>query len=98
LIVETLLDIGVAILRLIPLILIFYIPALIGMAIWSERGEGYRMKAILWFAIGFGAIVALHVLFRSVSAVQMAEVVVLSLLQIAVALSLAAVTVYKLAD
>jgi hypothetical protein len=98
LIVETLLDIGVAILRLIPLILIFYIPALIGMAIWSERGEGYRMKAILWFAIGFGAIVALHVLFRSVSAVQVAEVVVLSLLQIAVALSLAAVTVYKLAD
>ena len=97
-IVETLLDIGVAILRLIPLILIFYIPALIGMAIWSERGEGYRMKAILWFAIGFGAIVALHVLFRSVSAVQVAEVVVLSLLQIAVALSLAAVTVYKLAD
>ena len=89
---------GVGILRLIPLILVFYIPALIGMAIWSERGEGYRVKAILWFAIGFGAIVALHVLFRSVSAVQVAEVVVLSLLQIAAALSLAALTVYKLAD
>jgi hypothetical protein len=93
-----LLDIGVAVLRLIPLILVFYIPALIGMAIWSERGEGYRVKAVLWFVIGFGAIVALHVLFRSVSAVQVAEVVGLSLLQIAVALSLAALTVYKLAD
>jgi hypothetical protein len=92
------LDMGVGILRLIPLILVFYIPALIGMAIWSERGPGYRIKAILWFAIGFGAIVALHVLFRSVSAVQVVEVVGISLLQIAVALSLASLTVYKLAD
>jgi len=92
------LEIGVGILHLIPLILVFYIPALIGMAIWSERGEGYRVNAILWFAIGFGAIVALHLLFRSVSAVQVAEVVGLSLLQITVALSLAALTVYKLAD
>lgn len=95
---DTLLDIGVGILHLIPLILVFYIPALIGMAIWSERGEGYRVKAVLWFAIGFGAIVALHVLFRSVSAVQVAEVVGLSLVQMAVALYLAALTVYKLAD
>ena len=92
------LDIGVGILHLIPLILVFYIPALIGMAIWSERGEGYRVKAMLWFVIGFGAIVALHILFRSVSAVQVAEVVGLSLVQVAVALYLAALTVYKLAD
>ncbi|HEX6710130.1 MAG TPA: hypothetical protein VF068_07325 [Rubrobacter sp.] len=95
---DTPLDIGVGILHLIPLILVFYIPALIGMAIWSERGEGYRVKAILWFSIGFGAIVALHILFRSVSAVQVAEVVGLSLVQMAVALYLAALTVYKLAD
>ena len=92
---ETVLDIGVGILRLVPLILGFYIPALFGMAIWSERGEGYRIKAILWFAIGFGAIVAVHVLFRSDSAVQ---VVGVSVIQIAVALCLAALTVYKLAD
>jgi hypothetical protein len=92
---ETVLDIGVGILRLVPLILAFYIPALFGMAIWSERGEGYRIKAILWFAIGFGAIVALHVLFRGVSAVQ---VVGVSVVQIAAALCLAALTVYKLAD
>ena len=92
---ETVLDIGVGILRLVPLILAFYIPALFGMAIWSERGEGYRFKAMLWFAIGFGAIVALHVLFRSASAVQ---VVGVSVVQIAAALCLAALTVYKLAD
>ena len=93
---ETILDIGVVILRLIPLILAFYIPALFGMATWSEGG---RTRAILWFAIGFGAIVAVQVLlFSSVSAVQMVGVVALSLVQIAVALSLAVLTVYKLAD
>jgi len=95
---ETLLDIGVGILHLMPLILAFYIPALLGMATWSERGEGYRIKALLWFAIGFGAIVAVHVLFRSASAVQVAEVLGLSLIEIAVALYLAALTVNRLAD
>jgi hypothetical protein len=92
---ETMLDIGVGILRLIPLILAFYVPALLGMATWSERD---RAKAILWFAIGFGAIVAVQVLFSSVSAVQVTGVVGLSLAQIAAALCLAALTVYKLAD
>ncbi|CAA9466880.1 MAG: hypothetical protein AVDCRST_MAG58-3591 [uncultured Rubrobacteraceae bacterium] len=92
---ETVLDIGVGILRLVPLILAFYIPALFGMAVWSERGEGYRIKAILWFAIGFGAIVALQVLFTGAPAVQVAGV---SMVQIAAALCLAALTVYKLAD
>jgi hypothetical protein len=92
---ETMLDIGVGILRLIPLILAFYIPALLGMATWSE---GDRTKATLWFAIGFGAIVAVQVVFSSVSALQVAGLVGLSLVQIAAALSLAALTVYKLAD
>ena len=92
---ETMLDIGVGILRLIPLILAFYIPALFGMATWSE---GDRTRAILWFAIGFGALVAVQILFSSVSAVQMIGVVALSMVQIAAALSLAAITVYKLAD
>jgi hypothetical protein len=92
---ETMLDIGVGILRLIPLILAFYIPALLGMATWSEGG---RTRAILWFAIGFGAIVAVQVLFSSVSAIQVAGIVGLSLVQIAAALCLAALTVYKLAD
>ena len=95
---EILLDAGVGILHLIPLILAFYIPALLGMAIWSERGKGYRIKATLWFAIGFGAIVAMHVLFRSASAVQVAGVIGQSLIQIAIALYLAALTVNKLAD
>jgi heme A synthase len=92
---ETMLDIGVGILRLIPLILAFYVPALLGTATWSE---GDRTKAILWFAIGFGAIVAVQILFSSVSAVQIVWVVALSLVQMAAALSLAALTVYKLAD
>ena len=88
-------DTGVGILRLIPLILAFYIPALLGMATWSE---GDRTKAILWFAIGFGAIVAVQVLFSSVSAIQVAGIVGLSLVQMTTALGLAALTVYKLAD
>ena len=92
---ETILDTGVVILRLIPLILAFFIPALFGMATWSE---GDRTRATLWFAIGFGAIVAVQILFSSVSAVQMVWVVALSLVQMAAAFSLAALTVYKLAD
>jgi hypothetical protein len=92
---ETMLDLALGILRLIPLILAFYIPALFGMATWSE---GDRTRAILWFATGFGAIVAVQILFSNVSAVQMVAIVALSLVQIATALSLAALTVYKLAD
>ena len=95
---DTLLDIGVVILSLIPLILLLYVPALLGMATWRERGEGYRVKAYLWFAMGFGAIVAVHVMLRSVSAVQIAEVIGLSLVQATIALGLARLTVYRLAD
>ena len=91
-------DIGVELLRLVPLILAFYIPALIGMAIWSERGEGYRIKALLWFAVGFGLIVAMHVVFTGASGIEALAILSLSLAQILVALSLAALTVYKLAD
>jgi Mn2+/Fe2+ NRAMP family transporter len=94
----TLLDIGIVILSLIPLILLFYVPALLGMATWRERGEGYRVKAFLWFAVGFGVIVAVHVMMRSVSAVQIAEVIGLSLVQATIALGLARLTVYRLAD
>jgi hypothetical protein len=96
--VETLLKIGVEVLRLVPLILAFYIPALLGVAIWKERGEGYRAKAFLTFALGFGAIVALQLLLRSVSVVQVVATMGLSLVQICAALALAALTVYKLAD
>ncbi len=95
---ETLLKLGIEVLRLVPLILIFYVPALLGVVIWKERGEGYRAKALLTFALGFGAIIALQVLFRSVSAMQVAATVGLSLVQISAALALAALTVYKLAD
>ena len=95
---ETLLKLAIEILRLVPLILAFYVPALLGVAIWKERGEGYRAKALLTFALGFGAIIAVQVLFRSVSAMQVAATVGLSLVQIAAALALAAITVYRLAD
>ena len=95
---DTLLDIGVGILHLIPLVLVLYVPALLGMATWSERGAGYRVKALLWFGIGFGLIVVVHIMIRNVSALQVAEVIGLSLVQVAIALGLARLTVYRLAD
>jgi hypothetical protein len=96
--VETLLKIGVEILRLVPLILVFYVPALLGVVILKERPGGYRIKAFLMFALGFGAIIAVQLVFRSVSAAQVAATMGLALVQIAAALGLAALTVYKLAD
>jgi hypothetical protein len=96
--VEVLLKLGVEVLRVVPLILAFYIPALLGVAIWKERGEGYRAKALLMFALGFGAIIAVQLLFHSASALQVATIIGLSLVQIAAALALAGLTVYKLAD
>ena len=95
---DTLLKIGVEVLGFVPLILAFYVPALLGVAIWKERGKGYRPKALLVFVLGFGAIIAVQLLFRSGSAAQVAATVGLSLVQIAAALALAALTVYKLAD
>ena len=95
---DTFIGFGVEVLRLVPLILAFYVPALIGMAILKERGESYRLKAALVFLAGFGGIVALQLLARSASALQVVETVGLSLVQIALALFFAALTVYKLAD
>jgi hypothetical protein len=95
---EILLQIVIEVLRLVPLILAFYIPALIGVVIWRERGEGYRMKTTLMFAVGFGALVGVQLLARSVSALQVALTLGLSLVLILVAVILAALTVYKLAD
>lgn len=95
---EILLKIGVEVLRLVPLILLFYIPALLGVVIWKERGEGYRAKSFFVFALGFGAIIAVQLLSRSASAAQVAASMGLSLVQVAAALVLATFTVYKLAD
>jgi len=95
---HTFISFGVEILRLVPLILAFYVPALIGVALLKERGEGYKVKAILVFVAGFGGIVAVQLLLRSASTLQAAQTVALSLLQIAAALFFAALTVYKLAD
>jgi hypothetical protein len=95
---DTFIGFGVEVLRLVPLILAFYIPALMGMALVKERGESYKIRAALVFAVGFGGLVALQLLLRSTSALQVTQTVMLSLLQIAVALFFAALTVYKLAD
>lgn len=95
---DTFIGVGIELLRLVPLIIAFYVPALLGMAILKERGESYRVKAILVFLIGFGGIVALQLLARSASTLQVAGTIGLSLAQIALALLLAALTVYKLAD
>ena len=89
---------GVELLRLVPLILAFYVPALLGMALLKERGEAYKAKASLVFAVGFGGVLATQLLLRSTSALQVTQTVVLSLLQIAAALFFATLTVYKLAD
>lgn len=95
---DTFIGLGVEVLRLVPVILAFYIPALMGVAILKERGESYRVKATLVFLVGFGGIVALHLLVRSGSALQIAETIGISLVQIVAALFFAALTVYKLAD
>ena len=95
---ETLLGFTIEALRLVPLILAFYVPALVGMALIKERGEGYRFKATLVFLAGFGCIITLQLLLRSVSTLQVIETIGLSLVQVAVALLCAALTVYKLAD
>ena len=95
---DSFIGLAVEILRLVPLILAFYIPALLGIAILKERGEGYRFKAAVVFALGFGGILFLRLVFRSASASQVAGALGVSAVQIALALVLAALTVYKLAD
>jgi hypothetical protein len=89
---------GVEVLRLVPLILAFYVPALMGLAVLKEHGESYKVKSALILVVGFGGIIALQFLLRSVSALQVVQTVGLSLVQISFALFLAALTVYKLAD
>jgi len=95
---EIITNTGLGLLRMMPLILLFYVPALPGMAILRERGGGYRVKAGMWFALGFGAIVAVQLLMTSATVFQAAQTLGLSLVYIAAALVLAALTVYRLAD
>ena len=95
---DTFIGVGIELLRLVPLIIAFYVPALLGMAILKERGESYRVKAALVFLVGFGGIVALQLLARSASTLQAAGTIGLSFVQIALALLFAGLTVYKLAD
>jgi hypothetical protein len=95
---DTFIGFGIEVLRLVPLILAFYVPALMGVVILKERGESYKIKAALIFLLGFGGIVGLQLLLRSASALQVTQTIGLSLVQIAAALLFAALTVYRLAD
>jgi uncharacterized membrane protein len=95
---EDVVDVVVVILRLVPMILAFYIPALIGTVIWRERDAGYRVQALLWFAVGFGLLTVVYIVFTSTTAPQVATTLGLSVVQILAALVLARLTVYKLAD
>lgn len=95
---EAILDIAVEALGLVPLVLVFYVPALLGVAVWSERGRAYRLKAALMVGLGCGAVLAVQILFTSTSALQAAQTIGIALAQIVAALALAAFTVYKLAD
>ena len=95
---EDVVDVVVVILRLVPMILAFYIPALIGTVIWRERDAGYRVQALLWFAVGFGLLTVVYIVFTSTTAPQIATTLGLSVVQILAALVLARLTVYKLAD
>jgi len=95
---DTFVGFGVEVLRLVPLILAFYVPALMGLAVLKEHGESYKVKSALILVVGFGGIIALQLLLRSVSALQVVQTLGLSLVQISFALFFAALTVYKLAD
>ena len=95
---ETFLRFGIDVLRLVPLVLLFYVPALMGIAILKERGEDYRRKAALMLTAGFGVILGVHLLLRSISVEQILLTIAVSAAQMTVALLLAALTVYKLAD
>lgn len=95
---DTFIGFGIELLRLVPLILAFYVPALLGVATLKERGESYKVKATLVFLMGFGGIIGLQLLLRATSSLQVAQTLGLSLVQIGVGLLFAALTVYKLAD
>ena len=92
------LDVVVVFLRLVPMTLAFFVPALIGTVIWRERDAGYRIQALLWFAVGFGLLTVVYIVFTSSSAPQVAATLGLAVVQILAALVLARLTVYKLAD
>lgn len=95
---EALLDVLVWVLRLVPMTLLFFVPAMIGTVIWRERDAGYGLQALLWFGIGFALLTVVHIVFTSTSAPQVAATVGLSVVEILAALVLARLIVYKLSD
>jgi hypothetical protein len=95
---DTFISFVVIILNHVPLVLAFYIPALLGVVLWKEKGGAHRVKAGVVLLLGFGLIVWVKLVFRAFSAVQAAEILGVSAIQISVAVVLAYLTAYKLAD
>ena len=95
---ENLIEIVAWVLRLVPMTLLFFVPAMIGTVIWRERDAGYRLQALLWFAVGFVFLTLVHIIFAINSATQVAATMGLSVIQFLAALVLARLTVYGLSD
>lgn len=95
---ELVLAVGVEALRLIPLILALYLPALVALVLLKERGEGYKAKAAAVLVLGAGLVLFVNIVFTGNSVSQDVGIIALGMVQFAVALLLAYLTVYKLAD
>ena len=95
---EGVLDVLVFVLRLVPMTLLFFVPAMIGTVIWREKDAGYKLQVLLWFGVGFSLLTLVHILFSSNSAQQFAAILGISAAQIRAALVLAWLTVYRLSD
>jgi hypothetical protein len=94
--VEFLIDLLVDVLRLIPLILAYYIPAMLALIIWRERSPGWRIKIPAILLLGFGFIAGVKLVFQP--GVEVSVLALVSAVQISAALFFAYLTVYKLAD
>ena len=92
------LDVLVVVLRLVPMTLLFFVPAMIGTVIWRERDAGYRLQALLWFVVGFTLLTVIHVVFIFFYDKDLSEIFCLSVVEMLAALALARLTVYRLSD
>lgn len=89
-------NLAVEFLRLIPLVLAYYLPAMLALILLRERGSGYRVKAPAILALGFGIIIYVKLLLQPGS--EYLGLLLVSAIQISLAMLFAFITVYKLAD
>lgn len=95
---DTFISLIVVVLNHVPLVLAFYIPALLGAVVWKEKSRAHRVKAGIILLLGFGIIIWVKLVFRAFSVVQAVEILGVSAIQVSIALLLAYLTAYKLAD